>query len=65
VVLASPFNQAKLDAALARALQPHFLAECKMKALAYADREDLYSMHKTGAALIEQIVDAKVMGERG
>jgi len=64
VVLASPFNQAKLNAALAQALQPHFLAECKTKALAYADREDLYSMHQTGAALIEQIVGDKVMGVR-
>lgn len=59
VVLPSPFQQSELDAAVQKSLDPVFLRECKTRALAYADSEDLYSMHSTGAALIEQFVRAK------
>lgn len=56
LVLDSPFSQQKLDAAVLKTLDPGFLSVCKKNALAYAQREDLYSMHKTGAALIERFI---------
>ena len=59
LVLASPFTQQKLDASMLQMLQPGFLEDCKNHALDYAARDDLYSMHKTGAALIEQFIVAK------
>jgi len=60
VVLSRPFQQAALDEALVRVLAPEFNGQCRRGALAYARREDLYSMHRTGADLIEQI-----LGRRG
>ncbi len=59
VVLDSPFQQSDLNAAVLRSLDPEFLAACKTRALAYADSEDLYSMHAAGAALIEQFIQTK------
>ncbi len=59
VVLPSPFQQGELNAAVLKSMDPDFLRECKTRALAYADSEDLYSMHSTGAALIERFVRAK------
>jgi len=56
LVIESPFSQQKLDTAVLKTLNPDFLSACKKNALAYADREDLYSMHKTGAALIERFI---------
>lgn len=56
LVIDSPFSQQKLDAAVLKTLDPDFLSVCRGNALAYAEREDLYSMHKTGAALIERFV---------
>ena len=56
LVIDSPFSQQKLDAAVLKTLSPDFLSTCKKNALAYAEREDLYSMHKTGAALIERFI---------
>ena len=60
IVLPGPFRQADLDAAVARSLDPRFLAQCKTRALEYADREDLYSMHSSGAELIERLVAARL-----
>jgi UDP-glucose:(heptosyl)LPS alpha-1,3-glucosyltransferase len=56
VVLSQPFQQPALDDSLAQVLAPAFNAQCRRRALAYARREDLYSMHRTGADLIEQII---------
>lgn len=64
LVIASPFSQQNLDEAVLKTLDPAFLAESKKNGLAYADREDLYSMHRTGAALIEQFLVDKGQGER-
>jgi UDP-glucose:(heptosyl)LPS alpha-1,3-glucosyltransferase len=59
IVLPAPFSQAALEAALARCLDPDFRALCRQHGLAYAAREDLYSMHATGARLIERLVERK------
>ncbi len=59
LVIASPFSQRTLDDAMLRTLEPEFLQQCKQHALAYAAREDLYSMHRTGAALIERLIEEK------
>ena len=56
LVMDSPFSQQALDKAVVQTLEPDFLGACKKSALSYAEREDLYSMHKTGAALIEKFV---------
>jgi len=63
LVIESPFSQQKLDAAVLQALQPEFLEECKKNGLAYAETEDLYSMHCAGAALIERFVQWKSMAK--
>ena len=59
LVIASPFTAQKLDESILQTLEPGFLEACKVHALGYAAREDLYSMHKTGAAMIEQFIVAK------
>jgi UDP-glucose:(heptosyl)LPS alpha-1,3-glucosyltransferase len=59
MVLAEPFRQEELDKALLRTLAAEFNAQCRRGALAYAQRQDLYSMHRTGADLIEQIIGRK------
>ncbi|MBE9537820.1 MAG: glycosyltransferase family 4 protein [Proteobacteria bacterium] len=56
LVLDSSFSQPALDQAVLNTLDPGFLDVCKKNALSYAEREDLYSMHKTGAALIERFI---------
>ena len=61
-VLPAPFEQAALNTAVRRSLDAEFLQQCRERALAYADSEDLYSMHSTGAALIERFV-AAVQGD--
>ncbi len=58
-VLASPFSQRQLDEALARAFNAELRVVWNASALAYAESEDLYSMHVTGAALIERFVESK------
>ena len=60
LVLASPYRQEALAVALRRMLDGDFRSQCRERALAYADKEDLYSMHATGAALIEQLVAGKL-----
>jgi UDP-glucose:(heptosyl)LPS alpha-1,3-glucosyltransferase len=59
IVLAEPFSEAGLDQALERALEPGFRERCRGNGLAYAAREDLYSMHSAAAGLIEQAVMRK------
>lgn len=58
-VLASPFSQQQLEDALARAFSAQLRGIWKSAALAYAESEDLYSMHVTGAELIERFVENK------
>jgi len=58
-VLATPFSQTQLNEALIRAFNSELRATWKASALAYAENEDLYSMHETGAELIEQFVEHK------
>lgn len=65
LVLSSPFDQAELDAAVRRTLDADFLADCRRQALAYARREDLYSMHTSGADLIEKILRRRSGQEPG
>jgi UDP-glucose:(heptosyl)LPS alpha-1,3-glucosyltransferase len=55
-VLVSPFDQKQLDQAVLRALDPATQSAYIQAGLAYAESEDLYSMHRAGAMLIEQIV---------
>jgi UDP-glucose:(heptosyl)LPS alpha-1,3-glucosyltransferase len=59
LVLPAPFSQDALDAALARLLQTGFRDQCRDSGLAYAEREDLYSLHSAGADLIEQFIHRK------
>ena len=59
VVLSHPFQQHALDDSLAQILAPEFNARCRRGALAYARGEDIYSMHRTGADLIEQIIGCR------
>ena len=56
VVLSSPFSQEAFNDALRHSLQAEFLQQCQDNALRYANTEDLYSMHATGAKLIEQLL---------
>lgn len=65
LVLPEPFSQAALDVALARTLDSGFCDQCRSGGLAYADREDLYSLHTTGADLIEQAIRCKQGGGDG
>jgi UDP-glucose:(heptosyl)LPS alpha-1,3-glucosyltransferase len=56
VVLPSPFEQSALDAAVDRATDSAFRNSARANALRYADEVDLYSMHSSGAQLIEQLL---------
>ncbi|MCL4105988.1 UNVERIFIED_CONTAM: hypothetical protein GTU68_058294 [Idotea baltica] len=58
VVLDSPFEQKQLDDTVLRSLDKATRSAYQEAGLAYAEREDLYSMHRTGAMLIEQIITA-------
>jgi UDP-glucose:(heptosyl)LPS alpha-1,3-glucosyltransferase len=59
VVLGSPFQQLDLDRAVERSLDPQFRVSCTEHALRYAQHEDLYSMHRTGALLIQKFIEQK------
>jgi len=56
LILPEPFSQDALDAALARMLDSGLRGQCREGGLAYAAGEDLYSLHSTGAKLIEQLL---------
>ncbi len=60
VVLESPFRQEALDAAVLATLDPAFLERCRRAGLDYAASEDLYSMHRTGADIIERAARRKI-----
>ncbi|PLW70831.1 glycosyltransferase family 4 protein [Pseudohalioglobus lutimaris] len=59
MVMRSPFRQADLDAAVMRSLDGVYRSQCRETGLVYARVTDLYSMHSTGAKLIEQLVQRK------
>ena len=59
IVLPSPFSQDALDRAVLRMLDGVYRAECRRSGLLYAELTDLYSMHSTGAGLIEQLIGQK------
>ncbi|WP_116368414.1 glycosyltransferase family 4 protein [Parahaliea mediterranea] len=58
-VLGAPFAQPALETALKEVLAPPENQRCRAAALDYAGREDLYSMHRTGAELIETLLQRK------
>jgi len=60
LVVPEPFRQEALEAALVRVLEPEFREVCRERALAYAAREDIYSLHDTAARLIDGIVAVRV-----
>ena len=59
MVLRSPFLQEDLNAAVLRSLDGVYRSQCRETGLTYARLTDLYSMHSTGAALIESLIAAK------
>ena len=65
LVLRSPFVQEDLDAAVLRCLDGVYRSQCRETGLTYARLTDLYSMHSTGAELIEKLVVRKGEGRRG
>ena len=65
LVLRSPFVQEDLDAAVLRCLDGVYRSQCRETGLTYARLTDLYSMHSTGAELIEKLVGRKGGGLHG
>ncbi|TDG15838.1 glycosyltransferase [Seongchinamella unica] len=59
MVLRSPFLQDDLNAAVLRSLDGVYRSQCRETGLAYARLTDLYSMHSTGAELIETLIARK------
>lgn len=59
MVLRSPFCQEDLTTAVLRTLDGVYRQQCRETGLAYARSTDLYSMHTTGARLMEQLVRRK------
>jgi len=59
IVLPSPFSQDAFDRAVLRMLDGVYRAECRRSGLLYAEMTDLYSMHSTGARLIERLIRQK------
>jgi len=64
-VVSSPFDQAVFNNAMLRTLDGYYCNQCQTRALAYAEREDLYSMHSAGALLIERLVVARRTADAG
>jgi UDP-glucose:(heptosyl)LPS alpha-1,3-glucosyltransferase len=60
MVLRSPFRQEDLDAAVLRTLDGVYRHQCRETGLVYSRITDLYSMHSTGAELIERAIALKV-----
>jgi UDP-glucose:(heptosyl)LPS alpha-1,3-glucosyltransferase len=65
LVLRSPFAQDDLDAAMLRTLDGVYRSQCRDTGLVYAKLTDLYSMHSTGAELIERVVAGRAGSDRG
>jgi len=59
VVLNAPYQQQDLDRAVEQSLDTGFRIHCRENALRYAQEQDLYSMHITGAQLIEGFIAQK------
>jgi UDP-glucose:(heptosyl)LPS alpha-1,3-glucosyltransferase len=59
ILLPSPFSQEQLDRAVMRCIDGVYRADCRESALLYARLTDLYSMHREGADLIEQLINQK------
>ena len=64
IVLPSPFDQTQLNQAVHRMLDGYYRGQCRERGLEYAARVDLYSMHSTGAALIEQLAAVRAGGSQ-
>jgi len=60
IILAEPFAQARLDEALASALQAPERSAWQANALAYAASEDLYSQDERAVEIIEQVISSKI-----
>ncbi len=60
LVLRSPFQQEDLNAAVLRTLDGFYRSQCRETGLTYARLTDLYSMHSTGAQLIETTIRHKL-----
>lgn len=60
IVLPSPFDQDQLERAVMRMLDGVYRADCRESALLYARLTDLYSMHSTGAELMERFIREKL-----
>ena len=60
MVLRSPFQQEDLNTAVLRSLDGVYRAQCRETGLVYSRLTDLYSMHSTGAELIEMAVNRKL-----
>ena len=56
ILVPSPFSQEQLDRAVMRHVDGVFRASCRESALLYARLTDLYSKHREGADLIEQLL---------
>jgi UDP-glucose:(heptosyl)LPS alpha-1,3-glucosyltransferase len=59
MVLRSPFQQDDLNLAVLRTVDGVFRSQCRETGLAYSRLTDLYSMHRSGAELIEKLIEAK------
>lgn len=59
-VLGSPFRQLALEQAVQRGLDEAWREDCRERALQYASVTDLYSMHATGAGIIESVIERKL-----
>ncbi|MEH6586810.1 MAG: glycosyltransferase family 4 protein [Halioglobus sp.] len=60
IVLRSPFQQEDLNFAVLRSLDGVYRSQCRETGLTYARLTDLYSMHRTGAQLIESTIARKL-----
>lgn len=65
LVLRSPFQQEDLNLAVLRCLDGVYRQQCRDTGLVYAEVTDLYSMHSTGAEIIERSVMHKLDKARG
>ena len=65
LVLRSPYSQDDLNAAMLRTLDGVYRSQCRDTGLVYARLTDLYSMHSTGAELIERAVAALAGTDNG
>ena len=65
LVLRSPYSQDDLNAAMLRTLDGVYRSQCRDTGLVSAELTDMYSMHSTGAELIERAVAALAGTDNG